>query len=79
MSQSQVTLTRRKIKTPRAAAIACILFALLYGSSLVLIRISIPADPSSDCDAWLVTNSRTVSLALNLMPYAGIKYHTGAT
>ena len=36
--------TRRKMETPRAAAIAGILFALLYGASLVLIRLSIPRD-----------------------------------
>ena len=31
---------RRKLQTPRAAAVAGILFALLYGASLVLIRLS---------------------------------------
>ena len=66
-------MTRRKLKTPRAAAIAGILFALLYGAGLVLIRISIPADPAAE-SAWLETNSRTVTLALNLVPYAGIAF-----
>jgi len=73
MTDAQTLSTRRKLKTPRAAAIAGILFALLYGASLALIRISIPADPAVE-SAWLQTNSRTVALALNLMPYAGIAF-----
>ncbi len=44
MTETKASLARRRLKTPRAAAIAGILFALLYGASLVLIRISIPAD-----------------------------------
>lgn len=73
MTDAQTLSTRRKLKTPRAAAIAGILFALLYGASLALIRISIPADPAVE-SAWLQTNSRKVALALNLMPYAGIAF-----
>jgi hypothetical protein len=46
---------------------------VLYGTGLVLIRISIPADPMAE-SAWLETNSRTVALALNLVPYAGIAF-----
>jgi hypothetical protein len=74
MTETRVSLTRRKLKSPRAAAIAGILFALLYGAGLVLIRISIPADPAVDSAAWLETNSRMIALALNLVPYAGIAF-----
>jgi len=73
MSEKHTHITRRKLKTPRAAAIAGIFFALLFGTGLVLIRISIPGDPTAE-NAWLDTNSRTVSLALNLIPYAGIAF-----
>ena len=73
MSETHSHITRRKLKTPRAAAIAGILFALLFGTGLVLIRISIPTDPTAE-NAWLDANSRTVSLALNLIPYAGIAF-----
>ena len=73
MTETYTEITRRKLKTPRAAAIAGILFALLFGTGLVLIRISIPTDPTAE-DAWLDTNSRTISLALNLIPYAGIAF-----
>lgn len=40
---------------------------------MALIRISIPADPTAD-NAWLGTNSRSVALALNLVPFAGIAF-----
>jgi hypothetical protein len=72
MTETPASLTRKKLKTPRAAAVAGILFALLYGASLMLIRISIPADSMSS--TWLETHSKTVSLALNLVPYAGIAF-----
>jgi hypothetical protein len=73
MAESYTTLTRRRLKSPRAAAIAGILFALLYGTGLVLIRLSIPT-PQADDSSWLETSSSTVALALNLVPYAGIAF-----
>jgi hypothetical protein len=73
MTETQISLTRKRLTTPRAAAIAGILFALLYGAGMVLIRLSIPADPATDI-AWLETNARKVSLALNLVPFAGIAF-----
>lgn len=73
MNDSPILSTRKRLQTPRAAAVAGILFALLYGGSLVLIRLSIPADAAADT-AWLESNSKTISLALNLVPYAGIAF-----
>ena len=66
--------TRKRLRTPRAAAIAGILFALLYGTSLMLIRLSIPTDKTVSVAGWLDTNVNTVSLALNLIPYSGIAF-----
>jgi hypothetical protein len=74
MTDTRVSLARQSLKSPRAAAIAGILFAVLYGTSLVLIRLSVPADPTTDTAAWLETNLTIVSLALNLMPFAGIAF-----
>jgi hypothetical protein len=65
---------RRSLKTPRAAAVAGILFALLYGTGLVLIRLSIPDGTAGDSGAWLETSSSRVAFALNLVPYAGIAF-----
>jgi hypothetical protein len=72
MSEEQPLIDRR-LTTPRAAAIAGILFAVLLISSLVLIRSSIPADPL-DAGTWLQQSARSLSLALNLVPFAGIAF-----
>ena len=69
------SVTRSGLRTPRAAAIAGILFALLLGLAFVLIFISQPADPTKP-GAWLADPSRrgAVAVALNLVPFAGIAF-----
>jgi hypothetical protein len=66
-------LTRTNLRTPKAAAIAGIVFSLLLIVAVGLLRISVPADPSEP-GAWLRTSSNTVALALNLVPFAGIAF-----
>jgi hypothetical protein len=63
----------RRLTTPRAAAIAGILFGLLFGASLVLMRSAIPAAVSADT-SWAQTGAWKINLALGLMPFAGIAY-----
>jgi hypothetical protein len=65
----------RSLRTPRAAAIAGILFALLLVAALVLVRIGAPSD-SGDTGSWLTDprRRRLVALALNLVPFAGIAF-----
>jgi hypothetical protein len=67
------TLTRPRLRTPRAAAIAGIAFALLMITSLVLVRLSVPAEPLGSADQW-AANLGVVTLALNLVPFAGIAF-----
>ena len=62
MTDGQLNLTHQKLKTPRAAALAGILFTVLFSSSFVLIRLSIPANPV-DSGTWLKDNAGTVTLA----------------
>src|SRR3974377_141802 len=69
----QRTLTRANLKTPRAAAIAGILFSVLLLVVLWLLRISVPDDPREP-GAWLNSASNTVPLAINLVPFAGIAF-----
>ena len=69
----QRTLTRANLKTPRAAAIAGILFSVLLLGVLWLLRISVPDDPREP-GAWLNSASNTVALAINLVPFAGIAF-----
>jgi hypothetical protein len=63
------------LRTPRAAAVAGIAFALLAATSLILLRLSSPADPGS-AGQWLSDSGRreAVSVALNLIPFAGIAF-----
>lgn len=73
MMEQEVTLIRARLKAPRAGAIAGIVFSTLFIISLVLIRISVPADPQ-EAGTWLSGDWETVSLALNLLPFAGIAF-----
>jgi hypothetical protein len=66
-------LTDLRLKTPRAAAVAGILFGLLLNIGYVLIRVSIPPDPA-DGGAWLEERGSTVALGLSLVPIAGIAF-----
>src|SRR5215831_16169907 len=70
---SDQTLTRGTLRTPRAAAIAGILFSVLLIAIIALLRMAVPADPG-ESGAWLSTNARTVVLALNLVPFDGIAF-----
>lgn len=71
--QPEKTLLANRLRAPRAAAIAGILFAVLLLTSFWLLRRSIPADPL-EAGAWLQTNANIVALALNLVPFAGIAF-----
>jgi len=66
-------LTATRVRAPRAAAIAGILFSILLIASFLLLRRSVPADPR-EAGAWLQTRSNIVALALNLVPFAGIAF-----
>jgi hypothetical protein len=66
-------LRRASLTTPRSAAIAGVLFSVLLIVSLVLIRLTIPADPLGAGD-WLAHNRGRITLALNLVPFAGIAF-----
>lgn len=66
-------LTRAHLKTPKAAAIAGIVFSVLLVTILWLLRRSMPSDPL-DSGAWFSTESKTVALALNLIPFTGIAF-----
>ena len=64
---------RARLRTPRAAAIAGIVFSLLLMGSMSLIWISIPADPLAS-PAEVLRNSRRIALALDMLPFAGIAF-----
>jgi hypothetical protein len=61
------------LKAPRAGAIAGILFSILLIISLVLIRLSVPDSPR-DPGTWLSHSIKSIRLALNLLPFAGVAF-----
>ena len=63
------------LRTPRAAAVAGIVFSVLLIAALVLLRISVPAR-SAVPGQWLTDSRRraAVAIALNLVPFAGIAF-----
>jgi hypothetical protein len=72
-SVPEETLTRATLRTPQAAAAAGIIFSLLLVTTFWLFRISVPGDPLEP-GAWLSTSANTVTLALNIVPFAGIAF-----
>ena len=68
-----VALTHARLKTPKAAAIAGIIFSLLMFAMFWLLRRYVPAEPL-DSGAWLAADTKTIGLALNLVPFAGIAF-----
>jgi hypothetical protein len=63
--------TPHSLTTPRAAALAGVLFAVLFGAAIILIRSSLPegVQPGS---RWIDSGSDKIKLASELMPFAGI-------
>lgn len=67
------TLTFARLKTPKAAALAGIVFSLLMFTIFGLLHGSIPMDPL-DTGAWLAADRPRIAFALNLVPFAGVAF-----
>ncbi|HEY8113745.1 MAG TPA: hypothetical protein VII16_12930 [Actinomycetes bacterium] len=72
---SAAIAARTAIRSPRAAAVAGIVFSVLLAVALSLVRSVTPGDPNAAGD-WLADGSRrkAVLVALNLLPFAGIAF-----
>jgi hypothetical protein len=73
MEKERRTEIRDRLKAPRAGAIAGIVFSILLIISLVLTRVSVPATPG-DAGTWLSGSEKSIRLALDLLPFAGIAF-----
>jgi hypothetical protein len=62
-----------RLRAPKAAAIAGILFAILIIIVIVILLVSMPEN-QRDSMAWLTTNQKELLLAFNLVPFAGIAF-----
>ncbi len=71
MNTSAPDKAAQVVTAPRAGAVAGILFAALFGVSVVLIRLSVPAT-SADASGWTPSSLNQATLALRLIPFAGI-------
>jgi hypothetical protein len=63
----------QRLSTPRAAAIAGVLFALLFGAALIFIRLALPegAEPGTQ---WTDAAGDRIRIASILIPFAGIAF-----
>jgi len=69
----EMPLIRQSMRTPRAAALAGIIFSLLTITSHLLVWFSIPSNPVGPAAA-VVNHSKTISLALDFLSFAGIAF-----
>ena len=63
----------RQLTTPRAAALAGVVFALLFGAVLILIRTNMPEGVQGSAQ-WLTSRRSAIATATVLMPFAGISF-----
>lgn len=63
----------QQLTTPRAAALAGVVFAVLFGATVVLIRMKMPQDVG-DLAGWLQDERGAILTATVLMPFAGISF-----
>jgi hypothetical protein len=66
-------LTATQLRTPKAAAIAGILFSAMLITAIVLLWVSIPINPL-DRGAWLAVSRTRVRFALTLVPFSGVAF-----
>jgi len=62
-----------RLSTPRAAGVAGVLFAVLFGTSLALLEIAKPAGGSRGSQ-WVDGAEGNLKVAVLLMPFAGITF-----
>jgi hypothetical protein len=63
----------RRLSTPRAAAVAGVLFALLFGAVIVLVRTTLPEHAEYGTQ-WADSGRDRLKIAAVLMPFAGITF-----
>jgi hypothetical protein len=63
----------RRLSTPRAAAVAGVLFALLFGAVIVLVRTTLP-EYAEYGTQWADSGRDRLKIAAVLMPFAGITF-----
>jgi len=72
---STLDVSGRRLKPPRAAAIAGVIFSVLMMVALAIIRIAVPTNRAGS-STWLADPGKrnALSFAINLVPFAGVAF-----
>ena len=62
----------RQLRTPRSAAVAGIIFAVLFATAIVLLRTALPDRPSAQASG--IRDTSRITAALVIAPFAGIAF-----
>lgn len=75
MDRAPAVMTVTAIRTPRAAAVAGIVFSILFAASTVLTAWAVPPG-SEDAGTWVHDEAKrdAATLSLQLLPFAGIAF-----
>jgi uncharacterized membrane protein len=74
MNEDNLITIQERIRSPRSAALAGILFSGLLIASMLLIPGISQVSPDEISSEWLEKRASSVSLALSLVPFAGIAF-----
>jgi hypothetical protein len=74
MNEDNLIQIQKRVRSPRSAALAGILFSGLLIASMLLVTGSTQVSPAEINAEWIETRSSSVSLALSLVPFAGIAF-----
>ena len=74
MSEQSEHLTKERLRSPRSAAIAGLVFSVLLGAIIVLIHGALPDDATDISGEWLGKNGEMVSLAIGFVPIVGVVF-----
>lgn len=70
----RIEQAERKLRTPRSAAVAGIIFSALFGLCVLMIGVAFPGGMAETATGDLAAQRNTIVLALTLVPFAGIAF-----
>jgi len=74
MAEKNLGQIQKRIRSPRSAALAGIIFSVLMVASMLLLSNTTTQSPADISREWLGARANAVSLALGLVPFAGIAF-----
>ena len=74
MAEENARLIRRRIRSPRSAAIAGIVYSVLIIIGMLLVRNMIADVPADISQEWLASWSNKASTAVTIVPFAGLAF-----